>query len=427
MRWLVTVLVLLLLSTNTLSWGPDTHDYMCRTVVSAVWGSKGLECLSSVGDDYCSDLKTACGQDAYSSCAQFYSCIQSYSKGNAIDPASYTEFVLQDVKYHYDYSSCPIKWFHDNEWVCSSTGSPAKEKYEQWIRYAEDASSLCSRVARFCTAGNYYADSKFPLYQVDHLVGCMGLPLDDEVDIKVKAREKDWVVKKQCSFSYMKDYAGVKREDSSHIMFLIRQGDVDSIIKDLIGKAKDISLGDYASQNQLMNVEIVGVQVQNSAPPTMPVPAETAGREVVSNETTSTTQIPFIEDSQKLGEAALKAADSANNVVADFSKHSAEYDYMGKRVMLVFVLGLLVACIIFLSYVLSQMKAKSVKTAGEAKAPLAGVGQMPAPQNPEPVKTTVVEGKPPEALEAQANADKNEGNAKTPNNGSKRNKKRKDK
>ncbi|MCX6695805.1 MAG: hypothetical protein NTU61_05870 [Candidatus Altiarchaeota archaeon] len=383
--------LLLLLSSIVSAWGPSTHGIICREVVSRVWGSEGLKCLSNTGLDYCSDIKAAYGEEAYAG------CVKKVSDGSGIDPAGYPEFVVNDVENHYDYANCPVKWLRDNQWICSGEGSPAREQTNYWLNAAENAESLCSRVERFCTGGNYYADSMFPLYRVKYLEGCLGPPFTQEVDLKVSSGEANWTVKKQCVFSYLRELAGVNKTTKSHVTFIVNKGDVDSIVDEMKAVASEVASREYYSpisqdavDESFIVVSLVGPV--NNISITSPIEQQVENTSTGEEGCCTMEDLGFEEGGFEEGMAEFER--NLNETLGSFSgtfempdtKFIEVGDYRSKlnNALLVFVVGMLVACMIFLGYVLAHMRnveerGKALSSAEKRPEPLQEIRSVPGP------------------------------------------------
>jgi len=341
MRGLLIALLLLLSTSFVSAWGPVTHEYACREVVSSVFGPDGIACLER----------------------------------EKVSPAIYPEFILNDTENHYDYSTCPLKWPRGNEWICSGNGSLAKERYQYWMEKSVDSGSLCERVGNFCTATSYYADSKFPLYNVMYLDGCFGGSLAGEVDSKISAGESNWSVEKQCVFSYVKAAAGRNRTISSHVTFTVREEDVERIIDELKALALPVSARGY-SLGADSRTTTTTVVISTTA--TTPQPASTSS--TLAPEEGPTTGGPqgtepdhaasegdggedftekdFNETMDLIIEEGMnETSEAIESLLPDFSAGREEAKAKVGNVIIVFMGGMLLASMIFVFYVVMHIRA----------------------------------------------------------------------
>jgi len=225
-------LVLILLSTLALTqaasaWGPEAHKLFCREAVSQVWGEKALSCLD---DDvsYCQEVGRVLGDSVRQQ------CLDAYAAGVEVDPSTAPSDLFNDVENHYNYEDCPLKWVRDSqEWICSGVGKPAGAEANMWFDVARNSTDMCQQVRAFCTGSFYYTSSFFPLLRVSYLQGCLSGPFDVLVDGKLVSGEDGWVVKEQCTFSYMKQMAGVSRRTTQHVTFILSEGDFNSVLANL--------------------------------------------------------------------------------------------------------------------------------------------------------------------------------------------------
>jgi len=322
MKLAYAVLSLFILSSIASAWGPVAHDYFCRGAVHSAWGAEGLKCLDE----------------------------------SSIDPATYPEFVLNDSVYHYDFAKCPIQHLRDNEWICSRNDSPAKERISYWLSQSENAIDLCSRVTSFCTASSYFADSKFPLYEVSYLDGCLGGPPADDVDAKIQSGESNWTVTKTCSFSYMKNFSGGSRKTSSHVAFIIRQEDVEAVLTELTAKAAEISGKDYAGTTSTT------VSTQTTGTTTPPTTVSTIAPATTDNETTPGTTSSNDEDLRAIENDINESVNGIVTMLEGGGNRTVERPAPNNDAMLAFVVIFVSACMTFVGYVvLHTMKVSEHK------------------------------------------------------------------
>jgi hypothetical protein len=217
-RFILILAVFALLLPYASAWGPKAHRIFCEQAVSDVWGEHALTCLE---DDisYCIELGESVGGEMKQQ------CLDAYAAGVDIDPSNAPAVLFNDVEDHYNYDSCPLKWIKkSNEWICSGEGNPAGHQADYWFNIARSAEDMCQQVRAFCTGSFYYTSSYFPLLRVKYLQGCISGPFDVLVDEEVVGGEPGWEVRDQCTFSYMKQMAGVSRRTTQHISFIVGEG-----------------------------------------------------------------------------------------------------------------------------------------------------------------------------------------------------------
>ncbi len=235
MRYYLALLAVFSLILQVNAWGSETHKLICSEVSINAWGSDTTTCLGEFADGYCDIIAATFDEDAGTRCRE----------NKQVGILGITDTLFDNIENHKDYTRCPIwKWNAHRNWVCKSLtdpSNPSKEVYDQLFEEA-GKNTGCLRVQLFCTAAQYFADSQYPLYQVDpeYHKGCSGKDLMDEVDEVLLRREDYWNASKFCSFTHWKQRTGRKIREDSKIIFKVDKDDIDTIIDELITKASDL-------------------------------------------------------------------------------------------------------------------------------------------------------------------------------------------
>jgi hypothetical protein len=225
-RFGLILLATLILAQGASAWGPQAQETFCRQAVSAVWGQEAVKCLDQP-IEYCIQLRQmneSIGRQ----------CLDAYAQGVQITPATAPMMLFNDEENSHNFDNCPLEWLRPgNDWICSGSGNPALENARMWFEAARTSHDMCQQVRLFCTGAYYFASSYDPLLRVKYLKGCVNGPLDVLVDGKLLSGESDWSVKEQCTFSYMKQLAGVSRVTTQHVTFIIGEADLDAVTGNL--------------------------------------------------------------------------------------------------------------------------------------------------------------------------------------------------
>ncbi|MFH1055056.1 MAG: hypothetical protein V1744_03055 [Candidatus Altiarchaeota archaeon] len=360
MRRLILLLSLLALAQPATSWGPQAQEAFCMDVVSDVWGERGLACLDE-RTSYCLDLKGILGDSVGQQ------CLDAYAAGVEVYPYNAPEVLFNDVENHYNYDSCPLTWIREsNEWICSGKGNPAGDNAQMWFNVSRESTDYCRQVRSFCTGSYYYTSSYYPLLRVKYLQGCIGGSLDDMVDVKILSGESDWKVTDQCVFSYLKKMAGVSRETTQHVTFILTEADLDAVSGNLTIEAG------YVRNPKLMpertTTTTTSTTATTSTTTTVSETTTTTTTETTtssSSQTTTTikptttsttipptTTIPKPEVNQSLAEIDSMLSNAVSSIEQDKKVEPTQSNNM----MILAMLGVfLLISVILLVYIYSQM------------------------------------------------------------------------
>ncbi|MFH1402930.1 MAG: hypothetical protein ABIH11_01510 [Candidatus Altiarchaeota archaeon] len=230
------LLLVLILPQYASAWGPDTHRNICGSVISETMGDSGVECLHKAGLGYCGLVREVTGVQAYDKCVEF---VGEYGSINVLD---ITDDFFGELENHRDYSKCPIwKWNDHRNWICPSEYAPSSTAVEyagRWFQKSAESKDDCLKAQAYCMGAMYYADARYPLYQVseEYLGGCSGMSLADEVDMLVGG-DGGWSVSKFCSFTHWKQITGRKIREDAKILFKVDDKTIGGIISELSGDA----------------------------------------------------------------------------------------------------------------------------------------------------------------------------------------------
>jgi hypothetical protein len=288
-KHIAALLVLALITGEASGWGVETHEYVCEQAVSGSWGVQAVEqCLTynrTLQDALCDRLRQDAGDAAYGR------CVLETGRGVFLHPAVIPDVIFNDSSGKYDYSRCPVKGRENQELVCGDPDvRPAVDNSERWFVKSMNADDLCLRVAYFCIASNYYADSDFKPNNVRNLKMCYG-DVEGEIDGIVRSNDS-WSINDYCSFEGWVQKAGRTVRERHEQTFTYTSADVKGIIENLTARAEYIKTVPFVRD---IAPQTTAVQVQETLPCTTSTTAATVPAAEAADET-EMTYSEFMED-----------------------------------------------------------------------------------------------------------------------------------
>lgn len=193
-------LALFLFSVPASAWGPVASQYVCEQAASSVWGEEAVRDCIPLSDlqvtvRVCDKAEEVLGVNASKACRQ------SIGDGVFPHPALLSSDVFEDDSNHFDYLKCPIREGGERDWIC---GDPkdrlAYETASMWLTMAEYAPDLCTRIAYFCVASSYYADTESSLHQVKFVSNDCRQNIEASIDRCLAGGERDCSATQVCRF-----------------------------------------------------------------------------------------------------------------------------------------------------------------------------------------------------------------------------------
>ncbi|MFC2162792.1 hypothetical protein ACFLRF_03850 [Candidatus Altiarchaeota archaeon] len=251
-----TILMILCLATQAAAWGQGTHSMLCEQIIASAWGKDKLECLAKPTEDYCIMVSGLNDDQASTNC-------HNALAGGGFDLRNLTDDFFGDLGKHMSYTSCPL-WEYNihKKWLCPSIetpSDPAGDKARQWLEASCNAEDECLAIQAFCTAALYYSDGAYPIYQMDQdlLIGCIGEPLEKEVDEKVLSGGT-WNASQSCQFLFWKQKVGIRKREDVRVTVRANSLMIDDLVKELSLKAsetKKCQMEKEASEPKVKNPE----------------------------------------------------------------------------------------------------------------------------------------------------------------------------
>ncbi|GEM_PF-1444902 len=246
------LIVIILFTTTSSAWGPDTREYFCRQAVSQAFGedtyakcfvSTRIEEMCSLLDggykDLCEDL--------------------------TVMPWSVVDDVFQDDSKHHDYSQCPVRGLAGGYLCGSKDAAPAKVQAENWFTKSRNLAGECTRLYAFCIGADYYSKRFFQPYQITIENEQCAEYFKSKVD-EVIWTNGDWSVRNKCVYEYWEPRAGQSKKVSHKQDFIVTDTKIASILDGLIEKANEIKAydGEILLGSEIVETSTTSVQTTST-------------------------------------------------------------------------------------------------------------------------------------------------------------------
>lgn len=223
------ILLLILLSPTTQSWGPETHKYMCNEAIRDVWGANVLtKCIREQSSEFmnkiCDQTREVMGEEYGETCRT------RLPTAKDIHPATIPNSIFLDEDVHLNHLKCPLRNPAHRKWFCVQEGEGKAVEYaEKWLNAMQNAPDECSRIYYFCIASHYFTDSQSQLHQIKNVKNDCIEVIEGRLDKQITDVDKIVQASAICEFETGRG-STLKSEDQR---IGVRTETIQAIIEDL--------------------------------------------------------------------------------------------------------------------------------------------------------------------------------------------------
>jgi len=234
LRKIVIPIIFLIAAQAALAWSPTTHEHICKTVVTNVWGVDAYNrCLENVSfyqlAEYCRWLPQEHQLD----------CLYNLESPH---PASMPMILFNDSGLRENYETCfanppPTK----RDYICGDGINYASQAGGAWLELADKSPSECEQIFLFCMASNYLASQFDPLSTVQYETDKCRDDFEKKVDARILSGSESWTVSSPCRFEYRVAVAGGTNPASYTQTITITEKTVLKAVENLTQVASSLS------------------------------------------------------------------------------------------------------------------------------------------------------------------------------------------